>query len=195
MKTIHERFDILEEKMRSENFRENKGLGNEVGYYVFDYDSEDELIVRKRIEKLSSTDTQMKFGYELIIYDLYELMIQLLKEEGVYDDLIDIEESDGTDYVFDAISDILKFDEKDSLIVNYISDVNNTPEDSVVLLTGIGKCFPIIRSHKILNNLHQVMDHCPVIMFYPGRYDWNQLRIFGELKDDNYYRAFPIVER
>lgn len=26
MKTIHERLDILDEKMRSENFRENKGL-------------------------------------------------------------------------------------------------------------------------------------------------------------------------
>ena len=60
MKTIHERIDILEEKMRSENFRENKGLGNEVGYYVFDYEPEEELIVRRRIEQLASTDTQMK---------------------------------------------------------------------------------------------------------------------------------------
>ena len=195
MKTIHERLDILEEKMRSENFRENKGLGNEVGYYVFDYEPEEELIVRRRIEQLASTDTQMKFGYELIIYDLYELMIQLLKEEDAFEELLELEETDGTEYVFDTISDTLKFDDKDSLIVKYISDKEHTPEDSVVLLTGVGKCFPIIRSHKILNNLHQVMDHCPVIMFYPGRYDWNQLRIFGELKDDNYYRAFPIVDR
>ena len=50
MKTIHERLDILEEKMREEKFRQNKGLGNEVGYYVFDYDPRDELEVRKRIK-------------------------------------------------------------------------------------------------------------------------------------------------
>ena len=194
MKTIHERLDILEAKMRSEHFRENKGLGNEIGYYVFDYEPEYELEVRERIKKLSSTDTEMKFGYELIVYDLYELMIQLLKEENVFDDLLEAEDTDGSEYVYEAISDILKFDEQDSLIVNYIADKKHTPDDAVVLLTGVGKCFPIIRSHKILNNLHQVMDHCPVIMFFPGRYDWNQLRIFGDLKDDNYYRAFPIVE-
>lgn len=195
MKTIHERLDILEAKMRSEHFRENKGLGNEIGYYVFDYEPEDELVVRQRIDELSSTDTEMKFGYELIVYDLYELMIQLLKEEDAFDELLVLEEEEGSEYIYDAISDILKFDEPDSLMVNYIADKQHTPDDAVVLLTGVGKCFPIIRSHKILNNLHQVMDHCPVIMFFPGRYDWNQLRIFGDLKDDNYYRAFPIVER
>lgn len=193
MKTIDERLDILESKMREENFRSNTGLGNEAGYYVFDYDPRDELKVRERVKQLSASNTQLKFGYELVVYDLYELMLQLLKEEDVLDDLKDLEEEEGTEYVFASISDILKFDEQDSLIVNYI--VDHTPEDAVVFLTGVGKCFPILRSHKILNNLHQVMDHCPVILFFPGKYNGNSLNIFGEMKEDNYYRAFPIVER
>lgn len=193
MKTIDERLDILESKMREENFRSNTGLGNEVGYYVFDYDPRDELKVRERVKQLSASNTQLKFGYELVVYDLYELMLQLLKEEDVLDDLKDLEEEEGTEYVFASISDILKFDEQDSLIVNYI--VDHTPEDAVVFLTGVGKCFPILRSHKILNNLHQVMDHCPVILFFSGKYNGNSLNIFGEMKEDNYYRAFPIVER
>lgn len=193
MKTIEQRLDVLEEKMRSESFRKNTGLGNEVGYYVFDYDPHQELIVRQRIHDLKNSNTNLKFGYELIIYDLYELMLKLLEEEEVLEDLKDLEEEEGTEYVFAAIADTLRFDEKDSLIINYIID--NTPEDAVVFLTGIGKCFPILRSHKILNNLHQVMDHCPVVMFYPGRYNGNSLNIFNEMKEDNYYRAFPIVER
>jgi len=193
MLSIHERLDELERKMRDDQFRSNTGLGNEVGYYVFDYEPEEELIVRKRILELERADTVSRFGYELIIYDLYELMIQLLKEEDVFDDLLELEEEEGTQYVFEAISDVLKFNEDDSLIVNHI--LENTPEESVVLLTGVGKCFPILRSHKILNNLHQVMDHCPVIMFFPGKYNGNSLNIFGKIKDDNYYRAFPIVGR
>ena len=193
MLSIHERFDELERKMRDDQFRSNTGLGNQVGYYVFDYDPEDELIVRKRIAELEKSDTISRFGYELVNYDLYELMIQLLKEEDVFEDLLEIEGEDGTQYVFEAISDVLKFNEDDSLIVNHIME--NTPEDSVVLLTGVGKCFPILRSHKILNNLHQMMDHCPVIMFFPGKYNGNSLNIFGKIKDDNYYRAFPIVGR
>ena len=120
-------------------------------------------------------------------------MLQLLADEDALEDLKELEEEEGTDYVFSSISEVLKFNDKDSLIVNYI--VEHTPQDAVVFLTGVGKCYPILRSHKILNNLHQVMDHCPVILFYPGRYTGDSLNVFGELKEDNYYRAFPLVER
>lgn len=192
MKTIEERFDILEEKMRAESFRKNTGLGNEIGYYIFDYEPQEELTVRGRIQELEKSNTDLKFGYQLVIYDMYELILRLLEEEGVMEDLKELEEEEGTEYVFAAISDTLRFDEKDSLIINHI--VRNTPKEAVVFLTGVGKCFPILRSHKILNNLHQVMDHCPVVLFYPGRYNGNALNVFHELKEDNYYRAFPIVE-
>ena len=87
---------------------------------------------------------------------------------------------------------MLRITSSDSLIVNYIKD--NTPDKAVVFITGIGKCYPIIRSHTILNNLHQVIDKVPVVMFYPGKYDGQELVLFGEIKDDNYYRAFKLVE-
>ena len=193
MKTIEERLDILEEKMRAESFRTNTGLGNEVGYYVFDYEPQQELAVRKRIQDLDQSNTTLKYGYQLIVYDLYELMLKLLDEEEVLEDLKDLEEEEGTEYVFSAISDTLQFDDQGSLIVNYV--LEHTPPDSVVFLTGVGKCFPILRAHKVLNNLHQVMDHCPVVLFYPGRYNGNSLNIFNEMKEDNYYRAFPLVDR
>lgn len=193
MKTIEERLDILEEKMRAESFRTNTGLGNEVGYYVFDYEPQQELAVRKRIQDLDQSNTTLKYGYQLIVYDLYELMLKLLDEEEVLEDLKDLDEEEGTEYVFSAISDTLQFDDQGSLIVNYV--LEHTPPDSVVFLTGVGKCFPILRAHKVLNNLHQVMDHCPVVLFYPGRYNGNSLNIFNEMKEDNYYRAFPLVER
>ena len=87
---------------------------------------------------------------------------------------------------------MLRISASDSLIVNYIRD--NTPPNSVIFLTGVGKCYPILRSHKVLNNLHQVIDNVPVVMFYPGKYDGQELVLFGEIKDDNYYRAFKLVD-
>lgn len=196
MKTIEERLDILEEKMRQESFRNNTGLGNEVGYYVFDYEPHQELIVRERVRNLSDSNTVLKFGYQLKLYDMYELILELLEGEGVLEDLRDLEEEEGTEYVFQSISDVLRFDDQESLIIHHIME--NTPDDSVVFLTGVGKCYPILRSHKILNNLHQVMDHCPVVLFFPGQYNGDSLNIFGESggdKNENYYRAFPLVER
>ena len=68
------------------------------------------------------------------------------------------------------------------------------PHD-LVLLTGVGAAFPLVRSHTVLNNLHAVVDRVPLVMFFPGSYSGHDLRLFGLLKDDNYYRAFPLVPR
>ena len=37
MKTLEERLDQIEIEIDKEEFRNNKGRGNEVGYFVFDY--------------------------------------------------------------------------------------------------------------------------------------------------------------
>lgn len=44
MAALDERLDKAEEMIAKPSFRENKGLGNEVGYYIFDYMPKDELI-------------------------------------------------------------------------------------------------------------------------------------------------------
>lgn len=50
MMSLDERLDKAEEMVQKPSFRENKGLGNEVGYYIFDYPAEKELYIRERIE-------------------------------------------------------------------------------------------------------------------------------------------------
>ncbi|MGJ0868799.1 hypothetical protein ACR76M_09745 [Enterococcus innesii] len=53
--SIQEHLTKLDEVIRKEDFLLNRGLGNEVGYYIFDYDPEDELVVREHMEKISGT--------------------------------------------------------------------------------------------------------------------------------------------
>ena len=77
---------------------------------------------------------------------------------------------------------------------------NGIPDDgkSIVLITGVGKAFPVVRSHTILNNLQSIFKRNPVVMMYPGRFEIKEkttMRLFERLDDDNYYRAFPLVER
>ena len=72
--------------------------------------------------------------------------------------------------------------------------VNSIEDHNVIFITGVGKIYPFVRSHTILNNLQEKVDHIPVIMFYPGKYDGQSLNLFGEFKDDNYYRAFQLVD-
>lgn len=73
------------------------------------------------------------------------------------------------------------------------TEVVQPEQYDLVLLSGIGSSYPLLRSHSLLNNLHPVMGKTPLVMFFPGRYDGQSLRLFGMLKDDNYYRAFKLV--
>jgi len=192
MASLVERLDAAERMIKMPSFRENKGLGNEVGYYVFDYPANKELVVRERIVYMKNKNSKGTDGFELVVFDLYDIMIDLLMKEGFIEQCFKFEKKQGMERIVKAVGNMLQVNDDESLIVKHIQD--HTPKDAVVFITGVGKCFPIVRSHKILNNLHQVIDHVPVVMFYPGKYDGQELVLFSEIKDDNYYRAFRLVD-
>lgn len=192
MDALAQKFDKAEEMIQRPSFRENKGLGNEVGYYIFDYPAEQELYVRERIEYIRKKNEDSTEDFKVVVFDLYEIIIDILNKKGYLEKCFEFEKTKGFDRVTKSIGNMLRITAADSLIVNHIKD--NTPDKAVVFITGIGKCYPILRSHTVLNNLHQVIDNVPVVLFYPGKYDGQELVLFGEIKDDNYYRAFKLVD-
>lgn len=101
-----------------------------------------------------------------------------------------MEKGDGIEYLSEQINNVLRMTSSDNELVKYIKEQINA--DTIVFLTGIGQIYPLIRAHKILNTMHQIISDVPVVLFYPGKYDSLSLSMFGELKEDNYYRAFQI---
>lgn len=192
MESLEERLDKAERMIKTPGFRENKGLGNEVGYYVFDYPANMELIVRERIAYMKAKNSKGTDGFDLVVFDLYDIVIDLLEMEGFMEQCFKFEKKQGMARIIKAVGNLLQVNDDESLIVKYIQE--HTPQDAVVFITGVGKCYPILRSHKVLNNLHQAIDRVPVVMFYPGKYDGQELVLFSEIKDDNYYRAFRLVD-
>ncbi|WP_366924736.1 DUF1788 domain-containing protein [Metallumcola ferriviriculae] len=192
MDSLEERLDTAERMIKAESFRQNKGLGNEVGYYVFDYPAEKELVVRERIEYMKGKNSRGTDGFELVVFDLYDIIIDILEEEDFMDQCFKFEKKNGMERIIKAVGNLLQINDEGSMIVKYVQE--RTPIDAVVFLVGIGKCYPILRSHKVLNNMHQVIDSVPVVLFYPGKYDGQELVLFSTIKDDNYYRAFKLVD-
>ena len=191
-KSLEQRLDLIQTEIMKPSFRANKGLGNEVGYYVFDYPSEEELRVREHIKYLERKNISDLDGFELKVYDVYDIMLDFIESEGLLEACYEMEVEDGMDYLVESVSALLEMNEDHNYFSRYIEE--NTPEDAVVFIVGIGKIFPFVRSHKILNNLHQVFDRVPVVLFYPGKYDGLSLMLFSEFKDENYYRAFELVK-
>ena len=191
-KSLEERLDLIQTEIKKPSFRANKGLGNEVGYYVFDYPSEEELRVREHIKYLERKNILDLDGFELKVYDVYDIMLNFIESEGLLEACYEMEAEDGMDYLVESVSALLEMNEDHNYFSRYIEE--NTPENAVIFIVGIGKIFPFVRSHKILNNLHQVFDRVPVVLFYPGKYDGLSLMLFSEFKDENYYRAFELVK-
>lgn len=192
MADLTARLNEMETAIRKPSFRQSIGRANEVNYWVFDYPPERELEVRERIAYLKNKNQGGTDGFELVVFDLYDIIIDFLEQRGFMDKCYGFERKAGFSRIVKAINNSLKVNDDDSLIVRYIKD--HTPENAVVFLVGIGKCYPILRSHKVLNNLHQAFVRVPVVMFFPGTYNEQELILFNEIKDDNYYRAFRLVK-
>ena len=195
MASLEERLDQLEAAIKKPTFRQNKGKANEVNYWVFDYPPEKELEVRERIAYLRNKNTKGTDGFELVVFDLYDIIMDHHESKNFVSKCKDFEGKKGISYVATTIQRTLKITDKDNLIVRHI--IEHTPENAVVFLTGIGKCYPLLQSpevfNKVLYNMPGEYAAVPMVLFYPGTYTEQELVVFNELKEDNYYRAFRIV--
>ena len=192
MADLNKRLDEMEDAIKKPSFRTSSGRANEVNYWIFDYPPERELEVRERIEYMKKKNSKGTDDFELVVFDLYDIIIDYLEGKNFMDKCFQFEKKKGLDRITKAVNNSMKINDDDSLIVQYIKD--HTPENAIVFLTGVGKCYPILRSHKVLNNLHQAFVRVPVVMFFPGTYNEQELILFNEIKDDNYYRAFKLVK-
>jgi hypothetical protein len=193
MMGLNKRLDLIESTILDSSFRTGRGTANEVNFWIFDYDPEDEMAVRAHVDFLVNRINGKHDDIRIACFDLYSLMLEVLRSKNYLDKVMQMEDAKGSDAIINPIKRTLRLTEDGDMIIAKIVE-NIKPEKDIIFLTGVGKAWPIIRSHTVLNNLHSKVDKNPLIMFFPGKYT-NELRLFGEITDDNYYRAFKLVER
>lgn len=188
MATLNERLRRISERIKENKFIDGRGLGNEISFYIFDYDPKDELEVREHIISLHKEFKDGLYNRRIIEFDLYEMLIEITEEKKIFQRIPEMEEKQGKDALFRAMTTFAKPD-------IFLNKIREKMEDhNVVFITGVGKVYPFVRSHNILNNLQEILDKTPVVMFFPGEYDGQSLQLFNKFKDDNYYRAFQLVD-
>ena len=192
-KPLNERFIDLEDRMISVEALTRYGTANDLRFYIFDYAPADELLIRKEVNKLKDRNPS------IVEFDLYEMMLEIIDEEGYMEDVLRMEQDYDKDLLLrEVFQPLLSVEEEENAFLDKFKDSIADDGNSIVLITGVGKAFPVVRSHTILNNLQSIFRRNPVVMMYPGRYEIKEkmtLRLFERLDDDNYYRAFPLVER
>jgi hypothetical protein len=187
--SLTQRLNEILPKITSTEFLSGKGLGNEIAFYIFDYPPEEELRIRAYIQFLMSHIPKHRPGLHVKHVNLFDLIIDYLKQRNLLDRCFQMQREKGDSSVEKALQSPLKPEK----LVQLFAEVAQPQDQDLVLVSGVGSVWPLVRSHSLLNNLQTVMGQTPLVMFYPGRYDGQALRLFGKIKSSNYYRAFKLM--
>jgi len=192
--SIDQTFDSLYDVIRSERFLNRLGLGNELPFFISAFhpslQNRVDLLVPSLATRLSN------HGVSVLVLDLYDLAVELLKERGIWDRLMEKEAEIPKDRFFSTLTNATAPDDQ---LVPLIASKLEASSCSVLLITGVGLVYPFLRSHSVLENLQSVTKQTPTVLFFPGDYSYvdgkgSYLKLFGSLPDDRYYRAFNIAD-
>lgn len=186
--SLEMRLNQIIDRLLSRELLSNAGLGNEIGFYIFDYDPDRELQMRDFITTIVDQLPKRKPDIRFKHVNLFELLINYLLERKLLDRAFQLQKDKGDDELLKALKGPLN----EKKIARYFVQVAQPQEQDLILMSGVGNSWPILRSHTLLNSLHPLMSETPLVVFYPGTYDGQGLQLFNIL-DNNYYRAFRLV--
>lgn len=187
MKTLQGRLDLILDRIDSKSFLKSDGLGNEIGFWVFDYPAKFELVVREHIHHIS--EKLSKRGYKFIQINIFEILIEMLESRGLFERACQREKQVGIEALQKTLSGPLSQEK----IAQFIANKYPISEQDFVLISGIGSSWPLVRAHELLSALQDVFGNTPLVLFYPGEYSGRDLHPFGIIASKNYYRAFKLV--
>lgn len=188
--TLEERLNQIIPRITSQDFLDSKGLGNEIGFWIFDYPPERELDVRDFLNNtIMPALPKLAPSIRAQTVNLLTLVTDLLEERKLLDKAIQMQQTKGDDSALAALRSVLKEDKLAQKIAEQF-DVANL---DLLMVTGVGSVYPMLRTHTLLSALHPIMGKTPLLMFFPGKYDGHSLRLFNTLAEDHYYRAFRLI--
>jgi hypothetical protein len=188
--TLDERLNQIIPRITSREFLDSKGLGNEIGFWIFDYPPEREMDVRDFLNgtvlpALSKNVPTIRAA----TVNLLTLVSELLEERNLLEKALEMQLDRGDESALAALRSVLKEDK----LAQKIAEQFDIPNLDLLILTGVGSVYPMLRTHTLLSALHPIMGKTPLLMFFPGKYDGHSLRLFNTLAEDHYYRAFRLV--
>lgn len=179
----------------SQPFLKNEGLNNEVPFHICPFEPAVTVDMVQAIKQLKNELADK--SVTVLEINLYDLVVDILKQEGDWEWLLENEPSLSREELKEELQGIL---DTESVLIPHIARLMSETSFDVMFITGVGEVFPYIRSHNILNNLQRIAKQQPTLMFFPGKYQHSlsggaSLRLFDKLTDDKYYRAFNILDR
>lgn len=184
MSNITERLDNLKKVIQEDDFLHGRGLSNEVNIRMFCYSPKEEMAVRYFTEHLNNRELSCNVQK----VDLYEIFLSICEDKRILNRIPQLEQKRGKEFLekqFEKSCDAAVFAKK---IIDTFDDSND-----LLLIAGVGKVFPFMRIHALLNALQEDFNKKPIVVLYPGTFDGHYVKLFNQLKSNEYYRAFNMI--
>lgn len=182
---IENLFEGIFNKLISPEF--GKNLGGELPLFIQPIPAEQQDAAESQVRRLSTR--LKKKGIESVTINLYDLCMGILSDEGVLDTILEEEANLSREDIISTLDSILDIK---SVIIPRIKEVIEEVHPSYAFISGVGSVYPFVRSHGILNNIDELTGQCHLILFFPGEYNNLQLKLFGSISDENYYRGHNL---
>ena len=182
MSVMSDGFANMTRKVLSADFFNGGGAGGDLPYYIYHYAPEQEQELRSLLPYFIK-NIHVNSGKNILKVDLLELIIDQFKNISDLEAVYELQQNDP-----DVLLSMVNVDRLASAIRSKKDEI----DADLIIITGVGKVYPMLRTHNLLNVLHSEIDNMPVIMFFPGDYSGAALKLFGILPESNYYRAFKI---
>jgi hypothetical protein len=193
---LSKRLDRILPRITDPALLRGDGIGNEISCYIFDYPAAEELVVREHVGWMLDRLSSMHGELDVLHLDLLDVVIDYLEQRGLFDKSLKMDAEKGGAAVLKALKGPLSAEK----VSDFIAEQHRPSERDLFLLTGVGRVWPLLRAHTLLNCLHPVIGQVPLVMFYPGSFDGTTLRLFSQIDSTivepgkkPYYRAFILV--
>ena len=180
-------FEGVYNKLVSPDF--GKNLGGELPLFIQPVPAEKQFDVESQIKRLSTR--LKKKGIESVSINLYDLCMDILREADVLDAILEGEADIEREDIISTLDSVLDIK---TAILPEIKEVIDEAKPQYAFISGVGSVYPFVRSHGILNNIDELTEECNLILFFPGDYNNLQLKLFGIISDENYYRGHNLNE-
>ena len=186
---LNDRLNQIPDKILSADFLSGQGLGNELGFWIFDYEPEHELDVREYLTFLENMLAKKHSHLKVVNINLLQSLVNYLGDRNFIEKAIQMQKTKGDEALLKALKGPLHMDK----FAPYLTEKYAAAEQDIIFISGVGSVWPLLRAHNLLNSLHSLLGHKPVVLFYPGHYSGQALSLFGRIPSNNYYRAFWLI--
>lgn len=190
--------DRLFDCLSKPDFLAMRGLANEVPIFIHAYEPSSEDGVRQLAANLDGRLNSN--GIPARTIDLFELVLERLDADNRLTPIIDRESDMGKVKLLAMLRGLT--DPSSGAILAALRERLDATDVRITLIVGVGRVYPFLRTHTVLEAIQPAMTRHPIVLFFPGRYlqtrEGSQLQLFGT--DVNpplsrpYYRAINLAD-